>query len=119
MKRTLGREIHRRHALGQILQVLRRNSPVLVDYPGLDDGILDPGEQAHQLIEFWSIEPKLAVAGGIASSIDDRLDLISAIAIYQSPERDSLLQELPTITRLLDDLGVVERVGPWCRSNCV
>jgi hypothetical protein len=79
---------------------------VRVDDPCIDDGVLDPGEQPYQLVEVCAVEAKFPITCGDCGPIDDRLHLVGAAIVYESPKRDRLLEKLPAIAGLIDDLDV-------------
>lgn len=85
MDRAVGREIHGRHLLGQLLQALRRDAPVLIDDPGRNDRFVDAGQQVYQLMEISLIEAKLSITGSDCGTVDDRLDLVRIAAAHKSP----------------------------------
>jgi len=86
--------------------------------PSCNDGVVDAGEQAYQLVEILSIETRL-VRRGPRSPILDRFDPIRAIIVYQAPEADCLLEELPAILELVDDLGIFESASHRIWTECV
>src|ERR1043166_2646166 len=52
--------------------------------------------------------------------LDDALVLIRGAAFHEAPERDCLLQKLPTISRLIDDFSLlIQGIVSGCGSDCV
>src|ERR1044071_4432417 len=100
---TLSPEIHAWHPSSKLLETIGWNAPVTVDDPSGYDGVVDAREQAYQLVKIFGIETRLFWRSQ-RGSVLDRLDPVGAILIYQAPQGDRLLQKMPPLPQLVDDL---------------